>query len=130
LLQSAVRSAVFSLLIALIAGPTAAFAQSVGPDEIVNAGKSRQLALTEAQKSAIYKAVLANHARRTASGPNAVPAAIGARVSPAAELAALPDQADAGSDLDLKYAMVEGDLIVVDPVGMRVIDVIHGSAIP
>jgi Spy/CpxP family protein refolding chaperone len=119
-------------------GSTGAFAQSVGPDEIVDAGSgpTKQLALTEAQKAAIYKAVLQHRSRRTAGISNTVPAAVGAPVSPAAELADLPDQAAAQASVDdrfatdLKYAMVEGDLVVVDSVSMRVVDVIHGNARP
>ncbi|HEX4409229.1 MAG TPA: hypothetical protein VH206_10705 [Xanthobacteraceae bacterium] len=128
------RTASILALVAALASPTGAAAQSKGPDENVNAGKITQLALTEAQKMAIYKAVLQDHARRTTSVPGTVTATVGAPVAPVAELAPLPDQAarqaDAGLDLDLKYAMVDNDIVVVDPVGMRVIDVIHGNVIP
>jgi hypothetical protein len=124
--------------LALFPGSTGAFAQSVGPDEIVDAGSgpTKQLALTEAQKAAIYKAVLQHRSRHAAGIPNTVPAAVGAPVSRAAELADLPDQAAAQASVDdrfatdLKYAMVEGDLVVVDSVSMRVVDVIHGNARP
>jgi hypothetical protein len=119
---------------------TNASAQSVGPDEIVNAqthgnaGPPKQIALTDAQKMTIYKAVVAQHVHRTATAPSGVPAVVGAPVPSAAELAQLPDQAasqaDATNGMDLKYAMVEGDVVVVDPIGMRVIDVIHGIARP
>jgi hypothetical protein len=122
-------------------GATVAFAQSVGPDEIVNAqthgsadGATKQLALTDAQKMTIYKAVVAQHVHRTATAPGGIPAVVGAMVPSTAELAHLPDQAarqaDAANAMDLKYAMVEGDVVVVDPIGMRVIDVIHGITRP
>jgi hypothetical protein len=115
-----------------------AFAQSAGPDEIVNAGGvvSPQLGLTEAQKTAIYNAVLRQHARGAPGMPGTVPPTVGAPVSPTAELAALPSQAadvasvDDTAEKDLKYAMVEDDLVVVDPVKMRVIEVIHGNTRP
>jgi hypothetical protein len=28
----------------------------------------------------------------------------------------------------LKYAMVEGDVVVIDPIKTRVVDIIHGDA--
>jgi hypothetical protein len=68
--------------------------------------------------------------------PGAVPSAVGAAVSPAAELAVLPHQAAAIASVDdapgkdLKYAMVEDDVVVVDPVKLRVVEVIHGNNRP
>jgi hypothetical protein len=117
---------------------TGSFAQSVGPDEAVNAagGATRQLALTETQKATIYNAVLARRIRNSSRPAGAVTAAVGAPVSATAELARLPEQAAAQASTDdtlatdLKYAMVGGDLVVVDPVGMRVIEVIHRNARP
>jgi hypothetical protein len=114
------------------------FAQSVGPDEAVNAagGATRQFALTETQKATIYNVVLAHRIRNSSRTAGAVTAAVGAQVSATAELARLPDQAAAQASVDdtlatdLKYAMVGGDLVVVDPIGMRVIGVIHRNARP
>jgi hypothetical protein len=97
---------------------------------------TQQLVLTEAQKTAIYNAVLQQRVHGSAGTPGAVPAAVGAPVSPAAELTGLPDQAAAQASVDdalamnLKYAMVEDDIVVVDPFRMRVIEVIHGNARP
>jgi hypothetical protein len=44
----------------------------------------------------------------------------------------LPDQAAADQPWAefLKYAMVDDDVVVVDPMAMRVVDVIHGNARP
>jgi hypothetical protein len=113
---------------------TAASAQGLVADEAVTAdgAVSQQLALTQAQKMAIYNAVLTQRVR-TASGPaGAIAAAVGAPVSPTVMLADLPDQA--GSAIapaaDLKYAMVEDDVVVVDPIRMRVVGVIHGDTRP
>jgi hypothetical protein len=108
----------------------AATAQSVGPDEAVGADGSpgAPLALTAGQKNAIYNAVMGDHARASAK----IPVAIGAPISPTTPLAGLPRDAvaDNPSVTDLKYALVDGDIIVVDPVGMRVVDVIHASGKP
>jgi hypothetical protein len=106
--------------------PAAAFAQTVGPDEAVNAGGTplRQIRFTDAQKAAIYNAVLQQRVHSTAT----IPVAVGAPVSPVMELAYLPGQATSEDSLamDLKYAMVEDDVVVVDPVRMNVVAVIHG----
>jgi hypothetical protein len=121
--------------LALFLGTACAFAQTAGFEEAVSPHGvvARKLALTAAQRSAIYNAVRQQKVRASAT---AVPAAIGAAVPPTIMLSSLPDQAVAGqpwtdswTDL-LKYAMVEDDVVVVDPVAMRVIDVIHGSATP
>jgi hypothetical protein len=124
------------MFLAFLLGSTGAFAQAVGPDEVLDAGGAvtQQLALTEAQKAAIYNAVLAHRIRSSAGIPGAVPAVVGAPVSPAVELTGLPDLAAAQASIDdrlatnLKYAMVEDDVVVVDPVRMRVVEVIHRNA--
>jgi hypothetical protein len=123
---------------AFFLGSPAAFAQAVSPDEVVNAtgAATPQVALTQAQKSAIYNVVMAHHIRSSATTPGAVPESVGAAVSPTAVLAELPDQAAAEASvddmfaMDLKYAMVDGDIVMVDPVRMRVIEVIHRNAGP
>jgi Protein of unknown function (DUF1236) len=118
-------------VIALLAGGGAAAAQAVGPVEAVEANGAVQPnpALTAAQERAIYDAVIRQRVRPPTT---TVPAAIGAAVPQAVELAQLPNQADSGSDwvTDLKYALVENDIVLVDPVRMRVVDVIHGGAKP
>jgi hypothetical protein len=124
-----------TLLAFHLLGTAAAFAQTAGPDEIVNAGGAvtQQLGLTEAQKTAIYDVVRRQHMRGAQGIPGTVPSAVGAPVSPTAELAVLPRQAaaiasvDDAPEKDLKYAMVEDDVVVVDPVKWRVVEVIHGN---
>jgi hypothetical protein len=130
-------------------------AQTVGPDEAVDArgAVTQKLALTAAQKNAIYNAVLGQRVRTSTTG---IPLAIGAPVSPSAvlldlpvealpvealpvqalsvqalPLANLPDQAEGGDPgaTVLKYAMVEGKVVVIDAIHMRVVDVINGGAI-
>jgi Protein of unknown function (DUF1236) len=117
--------------IAILAGSGGAVAQTVGPDEAVgpNGTMNQSLALTPAQERAIYNAVIQQRVRTSTAR---VPAAIGAAVPQAVELDELPNQAVAGapSATVLKYAIVEGDVVVVDPNSLRVVDVIHGSAIP
>jgi uncharacterized protein DUF1236 len=115
----------------LFVGTASAYAQTIGPDEAVNANGavSQQFALTQAQKTAIYNAVLQQQVRTSTTH---IRAAVGAPVSPMAELAELPDQAAGHAPLaaDLKYAMVEDDVVIVDPIRMRVVDIIHRGTRP
>jgi hypothetical protein len=116
---------------AYFAAAGAAVAQSAGPVETImpNGAVAQQLALTAAQKNAIYLAVSRQGVRNTTPG---FPETIGMPVPPATELDALPDQAVAdnvGAQF-LKYAMVESDVVLVDPVSMRVVDIIHRAAKP
>jgi hypothetical protein len=124
------RCATFAVAVALSLGAPAAIAQTAGPDEAIKPdGAVRQpLALSPAQKSTIYNAV---HRQRVRA-PTTVPAAVGAPVAPSEALTELPDfaAADHCSALFLKYAMVEDDVVVVDPINMRVVDIIHASARP
>lgn len=119
-------------LVALILGVRVgrACAQSPGLDEAVgpNGVATQQLTLTPVQRSAIYNAVMR---QRVSTSSRGIAAAIGAPVPPSAELLDLPDQAVAEENGGfLKYAMADGDVVVVDPIAMRVVDVIHPGAGP
>jgi hypothetical protein len=115
----------------LFVGTASAYAQTIDPDEAVNANGavSQQFALTQAQKTAIYNAVLQQQVRTSTTH---IPATVGAPVSPTAELAELPDHAAGHAPLaaDLKYAMVEDDVVIVDPIRMQVVDIIHRGTRP
>ena len=89
----------------------------------------QNLALTAGQRSAIYNIVIRERAKPHA---DQIAVAVGAPVPPTIELVDLPDQATADnpSAAFLKYAMVHGDVVVVDPVAMRVVDVIRNGAKP
>ncbi len=115
----------------LILGSSVAVAQTVGPDEAIEAGGTvtQKLVLTPAQKSAIYNAVAQQHLV-DASSPR-VTAAVGAVVPPSVELHELPDQAAADDpSTTLKYATVENGIVVIDPIEMRVVEVIHDIGKP
>jgi hypothetical protein len=118
-------------LLGLFFGIAPALAQSAGPDEAVqpNGTLRQNLALTAGQRSAIYNIVIRQRAKPHA---DQIAVAVGAPVTPTIDLVDLPDQATADnpSAALLKYAMVHGDVVVVDPVAMRVVDVIHSSAKP
>jgi hypothetical protein len=128
------------LVVAIFFYGAAAQAQTMGPDEAVDSkgAVTQKLALTEAQKNAIYNAVLQQRVRTSTTG---IPLAVGASVSPATALSDLPVEAlpiealnqAAGGDFGatvLKYAMVEGKVVVIDSIQMRVVDVIHGGGVP
>ena len=118
-------------LLGLFFGMAPALAQSAGPDEAIQANGTvaQSLALTAGQRSAIYNIVIRERAKPHA---DQISVAVGAPVPPTIDLADLPDQATANnpSTAFLKYAMVHGDVVVVDPVAMRVVDVIRNGVKP
>jgi hypothetical protein len=118
-------------LLGLFFGIAPALAQSAGPDEAVQPdGTVRQnLALTAGQRSAIYNIVIRERAKPHA---DQIIVTVGAPVPPTINLVDLPDQATVNnpSAALLKYAMVHGDVVVVDPVAMRVVDVIRNGVKP
>ena len=59
-----------------------------------------------------------------------IEATVGASVSRSVPLAELPDQTGLVDASFLRYAMVADDVVVVDPIRMRVVDVIHGHLRP
>ena len=118
-------------LVGLFFGIAPALAQSAGPDEAIqpNGTVRQNLALTAGQRSAIYNIVIRQRAKPHA---DQISVAVGAPVPPTIDLVDLPDQATADnpSAALLKYAMVHGDVVVVDPVAMRVVDVIRNGVKP
>jgi hypothetical protein len=114
-------------LLALTVRMPPAAAQAVGADEAHGAPArlAPHAALSPAQKRAIYTAVLRQRLRTSAAD---IPLTVGATVPRSTVLLALPDAAAQGDDLSvLKYATVDDNVVVVDPVSMRVIDVIRGA---
>jgi hypothetical protein len=118
-------------LFGLIFGTAPALAQSAGLDEAVqpNGTVGQTLILTAGQRSAIYNIVIRERAKPHA---DQISVAVGAPVPPTIGLVDLPYQATVNnpSAALLKYAMVHGDVVVVDPVAMRVVDVIRNGAKP
>ena len=122
----------FLVLLGTVLGSAAAFAQSAGLDEVVqpNGSVAQNVTLTAAQRSAIFNAIF--HQPVKPSGAQ-LAAAVGTSVPQTVDLTDLPDSAVAGDPAaaDLKYAMTANDvIIVIDPVQMRVVDVIHNNAKP
>ena len=118
-------------LLGLFFGIAPALAQSAGPDEAIqpNGTVRQNLALTAGQRSAIYNIVIRQRAKPHA---DQISVAVGAPVPPTIDLVDLPDQATADnpSAALLKYAMVENDVVVIDPVAMRVVYVIRNGVKP
>jgi hypothetical protein len=117
------------IALAVVFGPAHAGAQSLAIDEAVTpyGAVTQQFGLTPAQKSAIYNAVLQQRVRTSTTR---IEPAVGSPVSRSIELAAIPEQAGIADATFLKYAMVADDVVVVDPIRMRVVDVIHRSIGP
>jgi Spy/CpxP family protein refolding chaperone len=106
--------------------PHHAQAQTSGaapPSSLGEGGETHKLALTQAQRRAIYAAV-SNDKSKTA--PTQFPAKIGADVPPMIQLYALPDQVLAENQTAEFYecTMVQDKVVLVDPTKMRVVDVI------
>ena len=123
-------SLLFLVALILAVGAGGACAQSPGLDEAVGPDgiATEQPTLTPMQRSAIYNAVMQ---QRVATSGRGINAAIGAPVPPSVALRDLPDQAVDEEDGGLlKYAMVDGNVVVVDPIAMRVVDVIRPGAGP
>lgn len=117
---------IVAVLLALAAGMPQAAAQAVGPDETRGAPArlAPHIALSPAQKRAIYAAVSRQRLRTSAAD---IPLIVGATVPRSAALLTLPDAARGGdlSGQDLKYATVDDNVVLVDSISMRVIDIIH-----
>jgi len=114
------------------AGISPALAQALGRNEAhgSSANVKPNIALTASQKSAIYGAVLRQRLRSASAAD--IPLIVGAPVPRSAPLLALPDEAagDEYSAQFLKYAIVEGNVVLVDSINMRVVDILHGGAGP
>jgi hypothetical protein len=119
------RVALPILIAVLLSGPVGlspACAQALGPDEAHGAAAN----LTASQRAVIYGSVLRQRLRTSGAD---IPLVVGAPVPPATPLLALPGEAAGGEDATqfLKYAMVDGNVVLVDPISMRVIDIIRGG---
>jgi hypothetical protein len=113
------------------AGISAAVVQALGPSEANGSSANMQpsIALTASQKSAIYSAVLRQRLR--GASPADIPLIVGAPVPRSAPLLALPDEAVGEYTAQfLKYAIVEENVVLVDSISMRVIDIVHGGVGP
>jgi hypothetical protein len=104
-------------------------AQALGPDEAhgVSARPVPRIALSAAQKRAIYSAV-ARQRLRTSAGE--IPLTVGATVPRSAALLTLPDEVgrDDSPVQYLKYATVDDNVVLVDSISMRVIDIIRSAS--
>jgi hypothetical protein len=115
-------------LLALAGTMPQAGAQALGPDEAhgTAACPVPQIVLGSAQKPAIYSAVAAQRLRTSAGE---IPLIVGAAVPRSAVLLTLPDEVgrDDSPVQYLKYATVDDNVVLVDPISMRVIDIIRGA---
>jgi hypothetical protein len=120
--------AVLAFLFAVLGAMPQAAAQALGPDEAhgLAARVTPKTALSAAQKRAIYNTVARQRLRNQAAD---IPLIVGAPVPHSAALLALPDQVNS-DDSPLKYAIVDDNVVLVDSITMRVIDIIRGGAGP
>jgi hypothetical protein len=103
-------------------------AQALGPDEAHGAPARSvpPIALSPAQKRALYSAVGRQRLRTSGSG---IPLVVGAEVPRSAMLLSLPDAVgrDDSPVQYLKYATVDDNVVLVDSISMRVIDIIRSA---
>jgi Protein of unknown function (DUF1236) len=112
----------------LAAGLAEAVAQTSGiEEEVSERGVAPKLALTPAQRGAIYQEV---HRDRSKVAPSRFAAHVGAEVPPMIELYTLPDDILANSPETklYKFTKVDDQVVLVDPTKMRVILVIGPKA--
>ena len=124
----AVAAGIFAAPIVVVAGLGDAVAQTVGIEEQVSErGLAPKLALTQAQRSAIYQEVLQD---RSKVAPSRFAALVGAEVPPMIELYTLPDDILANNPETklYKFTKVDDQIVLVDPTKMRVIAVIGSKA--
>jgi hypothetical protein len=113
----------------LAASMSVAAAQTTGPIESASPDGSvnQQLALTHEQKSAILKTVGSDKSKTTHIPFSAT---VGAEVPPSINLYALPNEAlnnNAAAKL-YQFTLVQGDVVIVDPTRMRVVEVIRKTS--
>jgi hypothetical protein len=86
---------------------------------------STTIRLSDAQKAAILMAIKQDGA--SIRPPPSFTVSVGAPVPPAIDLHILPDAAlaQAPEVKDLKYTMVQNEIVLVDPTTMRVVDIIR-----
>jgi hypothetical protein len=109
---------------AAITGAVVARAQTAGIEETVNPdGVAPKLELTPAQRSAIYQQV---HKDRSKVAPSHFATDVGADVPPMIELYMLPDDILANDPTAklYKFTRVDDEIVLVDPIRMRVVAVI------
>jgi hypothetical protein len=109
-----------------------ALAQSAGPEEAIQPGGSMKqtVALTAAQRSAIFNAIFEQPVKPRS---NQFAAAVGAPVPLTVDLIDLPNNEFSSGPASTGYRYVFADnenVVVIDPVQMRVVDIIHGNAKP
>jgi len=87
---------------------------------------NQKVQLSATQKTAIYNAVSKDKSKST-SPPANFQASIGAKVPPSIELHALPPEAVANAQAasSYRYAMVNNQVVLVDPLTMQVVDIIR-----
>jgi hypothetical protein len=120
----ATAAQIFIAGVFLAGGLAVAAAQTGGiEEEVSERGVAPKLALTPAQRSAIYQEV---HKDQSKVAPSRFAARVGAEVPPMIELYTLPDDILANNPETklYKFTKVDDQVVLVDPTNMRVIAVI------
>ena len=96
-----------------------------GLNQGANTGEKVQL--SAAQKTAIFNAVSKDKSKVASPPPANFRASIGAQVPASIELYALPPDALASAQAasNLRYTMANNEVVLVDPLNLRVVDIIR-----
>jgi hypothetical protein len=96
-----------------------------GLNQGANTGEKVQL--SAAQKTAIFIAVSKDKSKVASPPPANFRASIGAQVPASIELYALPPDALASAQAasNLRYTMANNEVVLVDPLNLRVVDIIR-----
>ena len=96
-----------------------------GLNQGANTGEKVQL--SAAQKTAIFNAVSKDKSKVASPPPANFRASIGAQVPASIELYALPPDALASAQAasNLRYTMVNNEVVLVDPLNLQVVDIIR-----
>jgi hypothetical protein len=115
-----VKRTTTTIALVLVAAIARAGAQTSGITE-----PSTALQLTAQQRTQIYQAVSKNQLRTPP--PPDIPVSVGAQIPPVTELYALPEAvtAEVPSAKFYRYTIAQNRVIIVDPINLKVVDVIR-----
>jgi hypothetical protein len=111
---------------ALVAASAPATAQTPPSASLGAADPAAPLALTPAERAAIFAAVRQDKAKPDSKMPPDAPLSVGVQLPASIALRILPDAAlaQAPAAKTVQYTLIGNQVVLVDPTNMRVVDII------
>jgi hypothetical protein len=111
---------------ALVAASAPATAQTPPSASLGAADPAAPLALTPAERAAIFAAVRQDKAKPDSKMPPDAPVSVGVQLPASIALRILPDAAlaQAPAAKTVQYTLIGNQVVLVDPTNMRVVDII------